>query len=266
MGVLAAERIKLTSTRSPWWCTALTVVFALGISALFGLLLNVSRSAWEKDPSIATEPPRAVNGLAVIGITGAGGIPGFGYILIMILAALAITNEYRFGTIKATFLAMPKRTPVLVTKASMIAVGGALLSAVLTFLSFFILQAVTTAEVGRELSLVHGELDIFYKVPIFVALTVFLAVAVGTLLRQSAGALSLLIVWPVLIEPIVRAFGKYGKNIQVFLPFENAGRFLGTVPDSSYWHWGPWASLIYFAAIVAIVFGAALFVLNKRDA
>ncbi|RJO76703.1 ABC transporter permease [Nocardia panacis] len=267
MGVLAAERIKLTSTRSPLWCAVLTVVFALGITALFGLLLNVAHSTWESRPDLGAPPPNADNALAGLGIMGAAPIiPGFGYILIMILATLAVTNEYRFGTIKSTFLAMPNRSLVLTTKAAMIAVGGALLSAVLTFLGFFILKGVTNDVVGQTLSLSNGSLRVFYAVPIFVALTVFLAVGVGALLRQSAGAISLLIVWPVLVEPIVGAFGKYGKNIEVFLPFKNADRFLGTAADSSYWHWGPWVSLIYFAAFVAIVFGAALVVVNKRDA
>ncbi len=266
MGVLAAERIKLTSTRSPWWCTALTVVFALGITALFALLLNVSMSAYRKDPSLGPEPPYAENAMAGLGITGVAFIPGFGYILIMILAALAVTSEYRFGTMKATFLAVPNRTSVLVTKAAMIAVGAAVLSAVLTLLSFFILQVITTDDVGAKLSLSEGDTKIFYAVPIFVALVVFLAVGVGALVRQSAGAISLLIVWPVLIEPIIGAFGKYGRNIQVFLPFQNANRFLGLDDNSLPWHWGAWPALLYFAAFVAIVFAAALVVVNKRDA
>ncbi|MCP2277381.1 ABC transporter permease [Nocardia amikacinitolerans] len=266
MGVLAAERIKLTSTRSPWWCAALTVVFALGITALFSLLLNVSMNAYQDDPTIAPEPPYAENVMAGLGITGVSFIPGFGYILIMILAALAVTSEYRFGTIKATFLAAPHRSTVLVTKASMIAVGAAVLSAILTFLSFLILKALTDSDVGSKLSLTDGDLKVFYAVPIFAALVVFLSVGVGALVRQSAGALSLLIVWPVLIEPIIGAFGKYGRNIQVFLPFQNANRFLGLEDTGLPWHWGAWPALLYFAAFVAIVFGAALVVVNKRDA
>ncbi|RDI59687.1 ABC transporter permease [Nocardia pseudobrasiliensis] len=272
MSVLAAERIKLTSTKSPLWCTALTAVFALGIAALFSLLVNVSVNEYNKElasghPTM-TEAPYPANSIAALGITGASqGIPGFGYIMIMILAALAITSEYRFGTIKATFMAVPNRTKVMLTKAGMIAVSGAVLSAALTFLSFFIFKAIVSSQGGQKLSLTHGDMHIFYAVPIFVALVVFLAVGVGALIRQSAGALTLLIVWPVLIEPIVGAFGKVGRNIQVLLPFQNAGRFLGTAGgDNLPWHWGPWGGLLYFLAFVAIVFGAAVFVVNKRDA
>ncbi|MFI5781009.1 ABC transporter permease [Nocardia sp. NPDC051570] len=271
MSVLAAERIKLTSTRSPLWCTAMTAVFALGIATLFGLLINVSVNEYNKQLASGHQmtAPYPDNGIAALGITGASqGIPGFGYIMIMILAALAITSEYRFGTIKATFMAVPNRTTVLLTKAGMIAVSAAVLSAVLTFLSFFILKAIVSTQGGQKLSLTDGDLHIFYAVPIFVALVVFLAVGVGALIRQSAGALTLLIIWPVLIEPIVGAFGKVGRNIQVLLPFQNAGRFLGTASgeDTLPWHWGPWGGLLYFLVFVAIVFGAAVFVVNKRDA
>lgn len=267
MGVLAAERIKLTSTRSPWWCAGLTIVFALGVTALFSLLMNVSMSAYRDDPTIADEAPYADNVLSGLGITGvAGFIPGFGYIIIMILAALAVTSEYRFGTIKASFLAMPHRSVVLTIKAAMIAVGAAVLSGILTLLGYFIMKGIVTADVGRDLSLTDGDLRIFIAVPIFMFLVVFLSVGVGTLIRQSAGALSLLIVWPVLLEPIVGAFGKYGRNVQVFLPFQNAGRFLGTADDNLPWHWGYLGGAAYFTVFVAIVFGAALFVVNRRDA
>jgi ABC-2 type transport system permease protein len=272
MGVVTAERIKLTSTRSPIWCVALTVVFALGMAALFSLLLNVSVNEYNRQmadghPTLSAAP-YPTNSIAALGITGAAqGMPGFGYIMIMILAALAITSEYRFGTIRATFLAVPNRAFVLVAKAGLIAAAAAALSAVLTFISFFIFTAMLSSDASRYMSLTNGDAHIFYAVPIFVALVVFLSVGVGALIRQSAGALSLLIVWPVLIEPIVGAFGKTGRNIEVFLPFQNAGQFLGTAGGGDLpWHWGPWGGLLYFAVIVAIVFGAALFVVNKRDA
>ncbi|MFE3191142.1 ABC transporter permease [Nocardia sp. NPDC059240] len=272
MGVLAAERIKLTSTKSPVWCTVLLVVFALGVAALFSLVLNVSWNAYQdqlaQGKMTPADAPYAENMVAGLGITGlAQLVPGFGYLMVMILAALAVTSEYRFGTIKTTFLATPNRTSVLLAKAGAIGVAMALLSAVLTFLGFFIFKGITNHDAGSHLSLSSGDLRVFYAVPIFILLVVFLSVGVGALVRQSAGALSILIVWPVVIEPMVGAFGKVGHQIQVLLPFQNAGLFLGTVDaKSSYWHWGPWGGLIYFAIFSLIVFGAALFVVNKRDA
>ncbi|WP_216917056.1 ABC transporter permease [Nocardia noduli] len=271
MGVLAAERIKLTSTRSPWWCSALFVVATLGIAVLFSLVLKLGVEQFNQDIAEGKQPattnPYPDNAIAGLGITGvADGFPGFGYILVMILAALAVTSEYRFGTIKATFLALPNRASVLFAKAGLIGVVAALLSAVLTFVSFFIFKALIGNDAGRFLSLSDGDNKVFYAVPIFVVLVVFLSVGVGALIRQSAGALSLLIVWPVLVEPIVGAFGETGRNIKVFLPFQNAGRFIGTADNTLPWHWGPWGGLLYFAAVVALIFGAAVYFVNQRDA
>lgn len=271
MGVLAAERIKLTSTRSPWWCSVLIAVWALLLAVGFAFLLNFEMSEYNKQVASGnvtmSEPPSADNAVAGLGFIGVPPfIPGFGYILVMIVAALAVTSEYRFGTIKASFLAVPNRAAVLAAKAGFIAVVMAVFSAVLTFLSFFILKGLTKSDVGAGLSL-SGDLRVFYGVPIFIALVVFLSVGLGALLRQSAAALSLLIVWPTLIEPIVSVFGKVGSNIRVFLPFQNASRFLGLSADENApWHWGQWGSLVYFTAFVVIVFAAALYVTNQRDA
>ncbi|MQY31055.1 ABC transporter permease [Nocardia aurantia] len=267
--ILTAERIKLTSTRSPLWCAILMVVTALGLTALFGLLANFAFRTYTTNAThghVDAEPPYLHNDAAVLGIMGAPPIfPGFGYILVMIVAALAVTSEYRFGTIKATFLATPNRALVLTAKAAVVALGAAVLSALLAFVSLGILLAIVDHEPARDLGLGH-DLRVFYGVPIFVALVVFLSVAVGTLLRQSAGAISLLIVWPLLLEPIVQAFGTWGRRVEVFMPFENALRFLGLADRNLPWHWNQWWCLVYFAAFVAIVWAAAMYVVRRRDA
>jgi ABC-2 type transport system permease protein len=42
MGVVTAERIKLTSTKSPWWCTAAIIALGLGLAAVIGLTSKAS--------------------------------------------------------------------------------------------------------------------------------------------------------------------------------------------------------------------------------
>ena len=56
---------------------------------------------------------------------------------------------------------------------------------------------------------------------------IVLAVAVGALIRQSAGAIAVLLLWPLLIENLVGIIPKVGEKIQPFLPFKNADHFLG---------------------------------------
>src|SRR6185369_9111485 len=99
LALLRAERIKLFSTRSPWWCLVLAVVVTMGLSAL------VAGTVTEDD--IATFTPASTQ------FAGK-----FGSIIMMVMA---VTAEYRYGTIRVTFLALPRRTDALLAKAAVVA-------------------------------------------------------------------------------------------------------------------------------------------------
>ncbi|WP_280245855.1 ABC transporter permease [Nocardia abscessus] len=253
MGVLAAERIKLTSTRSPWWCSAIVVALALGMAAL---LASVARASYGTDGAIDLTVSTAV-----------AGISGFGVMVLMIMATLTVTSEYRFGIIRTTFQATPHRAKVILTKAGLVGVYGAALTFVLVFLAYLVAKALGGPEAGATLTLSSADdWREVYGIPIYAFLCVLLAVGVGVLVRQSAAAISLIVLWPLLIEGLLGAFGSFGRNVTPFLPFANANHFFSSAASTANWHWGPWGSLLYFTAFVALVFGAALVVVNQRDA
>lgn len=256
MGVLTAERIKFTSVKSPWWCSAIVVALALGFAALMGW---VGKQAYA-DPEQTQGFPGLTPDVAISGISG------FGVMVLMILAALTVTSEYRFGIIRTTFQATPQRGTVLTAKALLVGVYGALLTAVLAFIAFYFCKMIAGADAGAALVLdSDASWRAMYGTPIYAFLCVVLAIGVGALLRQSAAAIALLLLWPLLIENLVGLFGSVGRNIQPFLPFQNASYFLGTDSGIDF-HWGPWGGLAYFTLVVAMIFGAAVFVVNKRDA
>ncbi|MFJ4658515.1 ABC transporter permease [Nocardia sp. NPDC088792] len=251
MGVVTAERIKLTSTRSPWWCSAIVVALGLGMAAL---IAGVTRSA--KDSATTQQFDVST---AVVGVSG------FGVMVLMIMATLSVTSEYRFGIIRTTFLATPQRTRVIAVKAVLLGVYAAVLTGILCVLAYLIARAVYGSSPQLALS-TSEEWRALLGVPVYVLLCVILAVAVGVLLRQSAAAISLLVLWPLVIETLLSSFGSFGRNVGPLLPFANGQRFFSMTSSSAHWHWGPWGSLIYFAVFVGIVFTAAMVVLNKRDA
>ncbi|AWK71403.1 MULTISPECIES: ABC transporter permease [Rhodococcus] len=264
MAVLNAERIKITSTRSPWWCTVIIVVLGLGLAAVIGLSAKASINSFNdqladgKEPDFEPFLPQMADAV--------GGVSGFGVLVLMILATLAVTSEYRFGVIRTTFQAIPNRASVLVAKAGLIGAFGAVLTFVLTFGAYAIAKATAGNEAGAALTLSGGDAwRSIYGVPIYAFLCVVLAVGIGALLRQSAGAIALLLLWPLLIESLFNLFGSFGEKIMPFLPFLNANHFLGA-PQGVDFHWGPWGSLVYFAVFVLVIFGASLVVVNKRDA
>lgn len=256
MGVLAAERIKFTSVKSPWWCSAIVVVFGLG----FGALL-----AWAGRLALDPEAPQGIPPTTAYDVVGTG-VGGLGIMVLMILAALTVTSEYRFGLIRTTFQAVTNRASVLGAKALIVGVYGAVLSFVLGIAALFIGRAIAGDEAGALLSFdVDGTWRVIYGTAILAFLQIVLAVGVGALVRQSAGAIAILLLWPLLIESLVGIIPNVGSKIQPFLPFANATHYLGSSGGIDF-HWGPIGSLVYFIAFVAVVFGAAVLVVNRRDA
>ena len=104
MHLLRAEWIKFRSVRSTWVLTGIAVVLALVIAGI---------AASADDGS-----HRPVETLAVSST--------FVFILLLVLGIQFIGQEYRFGTIRATFTAVPNRTRVLVAKTMFgVAIGAA---------------------------------------------------------------------------------------------------------------------------------------------
>lgn len=247
MSVLAAERIKLLTTRSPWWCTAIALVLSVGLASLIAYGSN------------QTGPEGQTFELTVSG-TQAGGVL-LGLSVIMIMATLAVTTEYRFGVIRTTFQATPGRSTVLLTKALLLGVVAAVIGEVIAFGSLLVARLVrggglplaTSADwrATAGLGLVYG-------------LAAVLAVAVGALLRQSAGAVALLLLFPLAVENLVQLIPRIGDDLHTWMPFVNANRFLDQAPVGD--TLGPWGSLGYFAVVVAVMLGLALVVVNRRDA
>lgn len=252
MTLLAVERIKLFSTRSPWWCSALAIALVAGFTALVA-------GTWD-----ARDGP--------FPFAATGFFTNFGMMVVMVMAAVAVTTEYRFGTIRTTFQAVPNRSAVLVAKTAVVAVVAGIVGLAAAFAAWglaWLLQptadlALSTAPQWRS---VAGA-GLVYLV------AAVIAVAVGILVRHTAGAVSLLLVWALLVENLVALIPNVGVDIQKWLPFTVANHFLtdGVLtpgapgPPIREMPLGPWASLLYVAGVAAALLVAALVVANRRDA
>ncbi|MFL6118795.1 ABC transporter permease [Actinophytocola sp.] len=255
MTLLAVERIKLFTTRSPLWCTLAAIVVTVGFSALVN-----GTAADQMKPSIATTQ---------FGIN-------FGLMVIMVMATLAITTEYRFGTIRATFQAIPNRTGTLLAKTAVVAVFAGLVGEVVAFGSVAIAKLVQpSASLGIDTAY---EWRTVAGVGLYFALSAVVAVAVGLLIRHSAGAVSALLIYVLLVENLVSLIPTVGDDIQKWMPFNVASKFLTGDPDPSNTYalgngpqpsnatLSPWWALAYFAGFAVVMLVIALVTANKRDA
>ncbi|GAA4611026.1 hypothetical protein [Saccharopolyspora hordei] len=243
MTLLAVERTKLFTTRSAWWCSALALAVTIGFAALYASLVDGSAMS--------------------LRMTQVG--HQFGLMVVLVLAALSITTEYRFGTIRATFLAVPNRTAALAAKTVLVALVAFVIGELAAFGSWVTAKVLVP---GADLALrTADDWRVVAGVGLVFALGAVLAVAVGALLRQTAGAVTLLLLWSLLVESLVGLIPEVGPTVQDWMPFTHAGNFLNAVSDApSSMPLGPWGSLAYFAAIVLAVWVVAAVVVQRRDA
>lgn len=238
VGLVAAERIKLTSIRSPWFCAATAVLGVVGLSTLF----------------VLTAPEGAATG-------GQNPFLQFGLVLVMVLAAVSVTSEYRYSTIRTAFEAAPNRSAVLLAKAAVLAVTGALIGLLASFGSWL---AVWLVQPGTgALQTADDWRSVVGAAPVF-AVGAVLALAVGVMVRHTAAAVSIVLVWPLLVEQLVGVIPEVGPEIARWLPFVHATNV--TTAGIEGLPFGPWGSLAYLAAVTTGLFAVALVLLNRRDA
>jgi ABC-2 type transport system permease protein len=250
MNLLAVERIKLFSTRSPWWCALITLALTIGFAAIIA-------GATPSDSQLT------------LSATQFGGSQ-FGIAVVMVLAALAVTTEYRFNTIRTTFQAVPHRSPALVAKAVVVGLMSLVLGEIAGFGSWGLAKLMRPNDnlalaTGQDWANVAGLGLVF-------AFSAVLAVAIGIMIRHSAGAIALLLIYTLAVESLVQLIPKIGDNIHQWMPFNVVNKFLvgsapaGNGPPPSDSPLSPGWALAYFAGISIVFLLVALGVAKKRDA
>lgn len=249
MTLLAVERIKLFTTRSPWWCALVALTVVIGFAAI----MSGAMPAGE---------------FTDVGMSQFG--YGFGMTVIMVLAVLSVTTEYRFGTIRTTFQAIPHRISALLAKTGVVA----LLSLVIGEIAAFGAWGLASVMRSEDLMLnTTAEWINVAGVGVLFALASVIAVAVGILIRHSAGAISLLLIYALAVESLIQLIPKVGAEIHKWLPFNVADKFLrgsgasamdGPPPSDAVL--SPAWALAYFAGFALVMLTISLVVAKKRDA
>jgi hypothetical protein len=200
-------------------------------------------------------------------------------IVISVIAVLFITTEYRRGLIRTTFAASPSRGRVLAAKAIVVGavtfVIGLAAAAVTVPLAVHLLEVngnyVYRLGWATQARVVAGTAGV-------VAVSAVLALAVGTMLRRTAGAIAavvVLVVLPYLLS--VAAILPAGPS-QWLLRLTPAAGFAiqQSIPeyhqvDTAYWPafgffpLSPWAGFAVLCGYAALALGFASFLLRRRD-
>jgi ABC-2 type transport system permease protein len=250
--VAGSEWIKLRSLRSTVWTLAASVAMTVGI----GLLLY----------TIALVHLDSGIGLGSINPDGIGLYGAFpAQIAVGALGVLLITGEYATGLIRATLSAVPGRLPVLWAKLAVFAVVTVVTSEAALLVTFLAGQAILSSKHASMSLSDPGVLRAVTGTGLYLAVVGLLAMALGFLLRNTAGAITTLLgivfVLPVLGDVLP---SDWARHIVPYLP-SNAGQAIMQLQPAAS-TMAPWTGLALFAGYTAVAVAAAAVVLKRRDA
>ena len=256
--LLWAEWTKIRSVRSTVWTLVIFVVVCIGFTALIAWL---TESHWY-GPKAA---PRDVRALAdPVGFILGTGI-GLGQLTICVLGVLVMTTEYSSGVIKASLLAVPKRIPMLIAKATVFTAILVVLAEIVVFGSFFVGSALLHSKVAVSLS-DSGVTRAVVGAGLYLTVLGLFAMAIGGLIRHTAGAIAT-VIGVVLVLPILAGLlpGSWGAHIDAYLP-EQAGSLVYGAHRELGQLLSPWEGFGVFCLWTAVLLVLAGYLLKRRDA
>ena len=204
-------------------------------------------------------------------------------IVLIVIGTMFVTSEYRRGLIRTTFAATPDRGRVLGAKA--VVIGGVAFAAGTA-------GSVVAIPLGEHVMSANGNYifpadsltvaRVIVGSGALVALTAVAALAIGTILRRSAGTIVagvVVFVLPTFTGPGIIGPTSSGSAATWLYRVTPAAGFsmLGLLPRSrlvsypytmanGYYPLSPWAGLLVLAAYAAVALLAARVVLRRRDA
>jgi ABC-2 type transport system permease protein len=252
--VVVSEWTKLHSLRSTRWSLGVGVLLTIAFPVLFA---TVTATHWAH-MSAHDRADRHPLDIALAGVNVA-------QLAIAVLGVLVITGEYSTGMIRSTFLAVPKRLPVLWAKTGVYAAVSFALILPTVIAAFFASQAILRS---------HHILQISFTAPgvtrtviggaVFVMLVGTFALALGAIVRNTAGGIALFAGIFFVIPPLMNVLPTSWNNaISQYLP-SNAGRTLfslHTDPHNLHPQWGG----LLFVGYCALALAIAAVLLVRRD-
>ncbi|MFD7526809.1 ABC transporter permease subunit [Streptomyces sp. NPDC059849] len=245
---IASEWTKIRSVRSTMWTLGVMIVLLLGIGLLAAVAINSS------DGELGSTPVLSLGFFGVL----------LGSICVITLGVMTIASEYGTGMIRTTLTACPSRARVLSAKA------------IVFFLITFVITTLMTALVGvLQTALIDSAapsgdewLRATVGVGLYTASLGLLSLAVGALIRHSAGAITIMI--GVVLLPLVLAMFMFADSLndlrmalfEYSIPNQLSAFYSTSVAESGPSGWDPLWIMLGVAAVALLGAYAAL---DRRD-
>lgn len=255
---LASEWTKIRTVRSTMWTLGLMLLLVIGLGLL--MTVTVGREEYDSSPILSFALPGAL----------------LGQLPVVALGVLVITSEYGTGMIRTTLTACPQRARVLAAKAIVfftlsfvLTTAATALTALVNYVSFNhraphggydyeYLHILPSASAGEFVRVTLG-------CGLYMAVIGLLSLAVGALLRHTAGAITTML--GVLLLPLLVAIFMPSDNVRETLIKYSAPNLVAAlhgipmIDDTG----NGWGLLGLLSLITAAVLALAFAVHNERD-
>ena len=244
----------IDAIRSEWIkVSTIPVTWVLALSAVaFPMVIIVLTAIFSEDPPDSGELTELVTLPTVVSA-----------MLLAVVSSLSITNEFSHGTIRPTFAAMPDRMRPLLAKPIVQVTIALVVTAAIVVAGWIAGSALADGTESLDDDGVKASLVGVVLLAVGLAL---LGYGLGLLIRNSAAAICLLLLWPLIAEGLVAGLLTVvgGEGLVKFLPY-SAGINMVAVerPDNSF---DRVTGGVYFFAWVAVILVLGIISARRRDA
>ncbi len=252
--VALSEWTKLRSLRSTRWSLLVASVLAIGFPLLFATIIS---NRWSH-LSPREQAHRHPLDVALSGVHVA-------QLAIGVLGVLVITGEYSTGMIRSSFIAVPKRLPVLWAKAAVFALVTFALMVPAVLIAFFGSQAILRSHHILEISFSQsGVARTVVGGAVFLMLVGVFALGLGAIVRNTAGGIASFAAIMFVIPPLLNILPSDWNNaINPYLPSTAGDAIFSLTHGSDTLAPGP--GLALFCGYVVLSLAIAAVLLVRRD-
>ncbi|MFI6930685.1 ABC transporter permease [Streptomyces sp. NPDC050287] len=248
---IASEWTKIKSVRSTMWTLGVFVLLVVGIGLGAGALVAANSG----EGALEGENPLS---FGVFGLL-------LGSMCIITLGVLTTASEYGTGMIRTTMVACPSRGRVFAAKAIVFFV----VAFVVTLASAVVVALADVALLDGAREPTGGEwLKGTVGISLYIALLGLLSLVIGSIIRHSAGAITIMI--GLVLAPLVIALFMFSQSLEGLrqalfeysIPNQLSVFYSNSLTDSGPSGWDPlWIAV----GVTAAAFAGAYALLEKRD-
>lgn len=249
--LVAAEVRKLHTVRTTWVLTAVGMALTALAAAVFVFVEQFTGPFTGTDREVGATVDQI----------------GSNSVIVLVVAILMVSTEFRHGTIGRTLQLVPSRTRVLTAKV----VTGVLYAAAFFLLGLLVVGVVLAiGQMVKDIGIDVGSETVasLWQGVAGLALTAALGVAIGALLRSQVVAITVTLVWLFIGENLVNV---WLPEVARWLPFQvlNAvflsEEALSQTPEGQLLPLDPLVALAVFLGYVVVATVAAGILMRVRD-